>query len=286
MAIKAAKCPSCGANLNVDEGRKKAFCEYCGSPFIVEDAINNFIGNNTVNVGSVGTLNVNSDQTADARIEAGRAYLKMEKFLEAFDAFDEACKLKPHDFRGYWGKLKAITYNYASETAGKIVLSNIDEICSDCRGLVVFMPKDKQQIWFPKIRTYLLEAKENISSRLKQSNLILEDLEQKLDNNVSQIRITKIMKYLLFTVFVLCIVLSATSFFFLQLPFSFLAFVLGIIIAAIGIKYTNLLFERKDFSLQQAGKEITIEIRKEKQINKHFYNVIQEINDTIDELNQ
>ena len=39
MAIKfvSAKCPECGAALNVEEGRKQTFCEYCGANILIYD---------------------------------------------------------------------------------------------------------------------------------------------------------------------------------------------------------------------------------------------------------
>lgn len=39
MAIKlnVIKCPECDAKLEIEEGRKKLFCSYCGTPIIVTD---------------------------------------------------------------------------------------------------------------------------------------------------------------------------------------------------------------------------------------------------------
>lgn len=39
MAVKftSVKCPECGANLPIEEGRKKIFCSYCGTPIIMTD---------------------------------------------------------------------------------------------------------------------------------------------------------------------------------------------------------------------------------------------------------
>lgn len=39
MKFVAAKCPSCGANIQVDEETKKCFCQFCGSQIFVEEAI-------------------------------------------------------------------------------------------------------------------------------------------------------------------------------------------------------------------------------------------------------
>lgn len=39
MAIKmiAVKCPQCGANLDVEDGRKTLFCQYCGAKVIIQN---------------------------------------------------------------------------------------------------------------------------------------------------------------------------------------------------------------------------------------------------------
>lgn len=39
MAVKftSVKCPACGANLPIEEGREKIFCSYCGTPIIMTD---------------------------------------------------------------------------------------------------------------------------------------------------------------------------------------------------------------------------------------------------------
>lgn len=50
MALVVAKCTSCGSNIEVDPGKEAGICPYCGSAFIVEKAINNYITNTTTNI--------------------------------------------------------------------------------------------------------------------------------------------------------------------------------------------------------------------------------------------
>lgn len=40
MALKALKCPSCGANISLDDNREFGFCLYCGSKIQVGEQIN------------------------------------------------------------------------------------------------------------------------------------------------------------------------------------------------------------------------------------------------------
>ncbi len=70
MAFVQAKCTACGANLKVDSSLEAANCEYCGSAFIVEKAINNYnIENAQINVQ---TVNVNiQNKLSDFVIEGG-----------------------------------------------------------------------------------------------------------------------------------------------------------------------------------------------------------------------
>lgn len=43
MGFIAAKCPECGANISVDDTRGAGICEYCGTAFVTEKVINNYI---------------------------------------------------------------------------------------------------------------------------------------------------------------------------------------------------------------------------------------------------
>lgn len=40
--LVAAKCPSCGSNIDVDKNKKQTICEYCNTQIIIDDAIENY----------------------------------------------------------------------------------------------------------------------------------------------------------------------------------------------------------------------------------------------------
>lgn len=42
MPFVQGKCPECGGILAVDNGKRAAICQFCGEPFVVQDAINNY----------------------------------------------------------------------------------------------------------------------------------------------------------------------------------------------------------------------------------------------------
>lgn len=48
--LVSAKCTNCGSNIEVDKEKEAGICQHCGSAFIVEKAINNYITNNVYNI--------------------------------------------------------------------------------------------------------------------------------------------------------------------------------------------------------------------------------------------
>lgn len=68
MPLVNAKCTNCGANLQVDNTKDAAICQYCGSAYIVEKAINNY---NTVNNINANVVNIYGGNSADFVIRAG-----------------------------------------------------------------------------------------------------------------------------------------------------------------------------------------------------------------------
>ena len=71
MALVPAICTQCGAQLEVDNSQEAAICKYCGTPFIVEKAINNYVVKNTINVenASINVSGVNIDSLLKRALE-------------------------------------------------------------------------------------------------------------------------------------------------------------------------------------------------------------------------
>ena len=113
MPLVKAVCTNCGGALEVDSSKKAAVCPYCHEAYIVEDAINNY----TTHVEHLYADNVtiNDDRTAAARLEAGEANLKLKHWPEAENVFKEVCDLTPQDYRGWWGRIRAITQEFTAD---------------------------------------------------------------------------------------------------------------------------------------------------------------------------
>lgn len=68
MALVPGICTQCGATLSADNTKDCMICPYCGTPFIVEKAINNF--HNTYNISN-SVVNIYSPKESDFVIRAG-----------------------------------------------------------------------------------------------------------------------------------------------------------------------------------------------------------------------
>lgn len=79
MALIPAICPNCGALLNVNEGGKAEKCQYCGSSFIVDEAVHNF-NNRYISVNNT----INNIQAGNVIVEQGNpVYLEHLQRLKA-----------------------------------------------------------------------------------------------------------------------------------------------------------------------------------------------------------
>ena len=105
MPFVEAKCTNCGAVLPVDSARDAWVCGYCGTPFVVEKAIQQF---NITNNISTPMVNVYGEGTADALYEKALGWLKLDDKTKAIKALHEMTEKYPGDVRG-WSQLARLT---------------------------------------------------------------------------------------------------------------------------------------------------------------------------------
>lgn len=103
--LTPAICTQCGANIEVDASREAGVCKFCGTAFITEKAINNYITNHstvhnvTENVTKI-ILGNEKDEGSD-HFKRGVTMLKLSKGSGARRAFKKACALSPEKAE-YW----------------------------------------------------------------------------------------------------------------------------------------------------------------------------------------
>lgn len=73
MEIIAYKCPQCGANLEIEQGRKEVFCSFCGTKLFIDDETRTMRIENNININN--TIRY----TNDAEVIREKNKLEMKK---------------------------------------------------------------------------------------------------------------------------------------------------------------------------------------------------------------
>ena len=115
MPIVDAKCTNCGATLQVDNSKEAMVCQYCGSAFVVEKAINNY---NTTVVNNIANATIN---VAGANIEN---LITLAKNAEDVNNYEEA--------RTYYTRVLEASPNNCEALLGKGVSALY---CSDLNNI-------------------------------------------------------------------------------------------------------------------------------------------------------
>lgn len=92
MNFLAAKCPGCGASIQLPSDRKSANCMYCGSLIVVEEAVK---------------LATASGPDAKTLVELGNTSLAAGRDEEAYGYFSRATEVDLYNADAWFGKAKA-----------------------------------------------------------------------------------------------------------------------------------------------------------------------------------
>ena len=117
MPLVSAKCTNCGANLEVDNTKDAAICPYCGTPYIVEKAINNYIIN-TPAITVEGATIVMNNEDADSLYNKYKVFLSLNEKERASEVLTKLIEKYPADYRG-WLEKAIQEYSWLKEACDK-----------------------------------------------------------------------------------------------------------------------------------------------------------------------
>ena len=116
MALKPAICTQCGASIDVDDSKEAGICKHCGTAFITEKVIANYVNNYstvnniTNNVTKIINGGKDSDDAEDF-FNRGLTNLKLKKDWAAEDNFTKAIDLAPEVAKYYFYRYISKSYN-------------------------------------------------------------------------------------------------------------------------------------------------------------------------------
>lgn len=92
MKLVAAKCPSCGANIDVDENSDNTVCEYCRTKIIVSDAIQKY------KIELSGSVEIKNAPKLENYLKLGARHYENGEYDDALEAYAKALELDPDNY--------------------------------------------------------------------------------------------------------------------------------------------------------------------------------------------
>ena len=104
MPLVNAKCTNCGGNLKIDSNKDTAICEFCGTVFVVEKAINNFYStnHNTIRADVVNIYETKESHKHDDLYQAARRAKNINDFDAAKKFYKKILEKDPVSWEAYF----------------------------------------------------------------------------------------------------------------------------------------------------------------------------------------
>lgn len=157
MPLVKAQCCNCGSALEVDASKEAAICPFCNTPYIVEKAILNANGSNSINIDNA-TINISTENVDNLLLRA-LEFENQENYNKAIE---------------YYNKILDIDFNNESARNG---LSRINEKTSEIYiGHTKITLEDKKEliISLPNKMLAIKRVREISGCGLKEAKAFVE----------------------------------------------------------------------------------------------------------------
>lgn len=89
IKLVPAKCPCCGANLELDDNLKKTECKYCKTTIIVDEAIEKY------QIEVAGKIKISGIQDDDDKLEIAKNYIIIKNYAKAKETLEDILEKNP-----------------------------------------------------------------------------------------------------------------------------------------------------------------------------------------------
>ena len=108
MKLVAAKCPTCGSNINVDPNQETMKCEYCRNAILIDDAITKY------KLEISGELEIKNLPKIENYLQLADRNFKSKNYNEAYEIYDKILELDSNNPIALirYGVCKTLLNNY------------------------------------------------------------------------------------------------------------------------------------------------------------------------------
>lgn len=183
MPLVNAKCTNCGAPLQVDNTHEAAVCQYCGSAFIVEKAIQNYNYHITNNITAQNVIVAGKGEMEKERLlQNAKTQMEFKEYNKAMEIFKQVAEDYPDDYRGWYGMATIITEDFQKI---KLNYASFQEVTSYIKKALISVQGHKdteiREKWNDYCKRHDIFIAENVAElkKLKEQN---EQITQELNS--------------------------------------------------------------------------------------------------------
>lgn len=189
MGFVALKCPSCGADIQIDDTREFGFCTYCGTKVVQEKTI----------IEHRGTISVDGVANENATLDRAFMFVEDGKYNQAVAYFEKVLNLNPRCSKAYFGKLlcqfRCINKSMLASSAAK-PLESFDNYVKAKR-----FATETELAEYEEIEKNILNRVNNKANEyqlsISQANSKISEINQYLDNNKKAFNIAVVKQTLM-----------------------------------------------------------------------------------------
>lgn len=191
MPLVPAICTQCSARLEVDPNCESAVCQYCGTRFVTEKAINNYNITYETNIGNLNAnvVNLNNESSRDNRVKAGDTFIKLNNYTSAEEVFSKLSKECPYDYRGWWGLIKVYSRNFTDFIKDRPQLVKLNSLYDN--ACAVATPEEKSRMdaiykpYFAQLDRNLKERLNDTRQKIQRESYEFESRKNDLESRIS-----------------------------------------------------------------------------------------------------
>lgn len=180
IKLKDAKCPSCGANIQVNDKLSNTICQYCGSTVLIEEAIEKY------KIELSGKVEVDGIKGRNSKISLAKKHMKLNEWYLAKNILLELVSEDPFDTEAYINLVKTDLnllkdMSLASDIGDLRLITDISNYYDRIKKIDEEHIADKELEDVSELYEYYLDLKAQCDEFYSQQDKVEKYLEEALN---------------------------------------------------------------------------------------------------------
>lgn len=175
MRFVPAVCENCDGALKYDSATKLWYCGHCGYISDKESPINYY----TTNISDLHFDGIHFDMEMTVemrmRLKAAEGSLTLGKYDDAFKRFLMLSDDIPHDYRVWWGQIRAKTRELTVDVESK---AELNTLCGLYDSMMHFVPESNRDEIERRFMSYIQVQDERLDQRISALKLREDELHE------------------------------------------------------------------------------------------------------------